>query len=134
MIMEESKSIRVRATLRAAEAAVLFSGAFVELLLLIIDTEIHPVFAVLISACMAALCFFSWRTAKYFSSKLEEVKANDLIFAFVKLSMLVAVILFAEPLREFLAGLVWITSALIITCILQLAGLCVGYFSGQSSK
>lgn len=134
MIMEESKSIRVRATLRAAEAAVLFSGAFVELLLLIIDTEIHPVFAVLISACMAALCFFSWRTVKYFSSKLEEVKANDLIFAFVKLSMLVAVILFADPLREFLAGHVWITSALIITGILQLAGLCVGYFADQSSK
>jgi hypothetical protein len=134
MIMEESKSIRVRGALRAAEAAVLFSGAFVELLLLIIDKEILPVFAILISACMASLCFFSWRSAKYFLSKLDKVTSHDLIFVFVKLSILVAVILFVDPLREFLADLVWMTSALIITFILQLAGLCVGYFTGRSSK
>lgn len=132
--MEESKSMKIRRALRTAEAAVLFAGAFVELMLLMLGKDVHPIVAILICGIIAALCFFSRRSVGCFLSKLEKVTSRDLISGLLKLSVLVAVILFADPLREFLADYRWITSAVVLSSVLQFAGLCVAYYSGQGLK
>lgn len=127
------KSLKIRESMRKASLAVLFVGAFLDLLLVVLDKDINPFLALLMSIALTALLLFRQIPAKYFSRELEEVNAKSFVLWLSKIAIIGALACISSTFRELLQIHIWITSALVIFFILQFAGLMVGYFSKQSN-
>ena len=126
---EVSRSMQIRGWLRTAELAVLFIGAFVDILIVFLDKDINPLIAILISAAIVGLCLVSGsRGVEYFMRRIQEVTQKDLVFYFVKLVAVIVLVYCSVTLQETLLNHIWITSALVIFLALQSVGLLIGYF------
>ena len=129
MEMNYDKSLKVREGLRTAGLAVLLVGAFLDLLLVVMDTDISPFIAVLISMVLAALLLSRPIPVKYFTWELKEVNARSFFLWLSRIAVIAAFASISSVFLELLQAHIWMTSALALFFILQFAGLIVGYIS-----
>lgn len=82
-----TRSMKIRKGIRTAELAILFTGALLDLLLVVFDKDINLFFALLISIAIAVLLLLRFIPVKYFTSQLKEVNAQSFILQLTGLTV-----------------------------------------------